>query len=406
MHYIDKSANKHEMLLLITVISFYFSLEYSHVEGSVFTSLYKTKENECEDKWIQWYCRKLQHHRSCEKNPVQMREKCAFTCGFCGNYKDQCRSSTFGCCKDGSSKAQGSDYAGCREKYCRDTNSQQYCELIRAAGFCSNRLSTSYKGCIKTCGLCRKCKDTRPKDCKEMITKNICRKSPQTSAKYCRESCHLCGVSDPCHGYRCAHGTRCDVDANGRPFCNCHVKCDKADHKTGIVCGRDNTEYINLCQLKKSACVKKWKVTVKNYGKCTKNSIDQQGKDSKKLASLCGKVVDAKFCRALVETSKQICDEDRSFMIGNCPHKCGFCGNGRAPSPPINPCINSIYGCCIDGKTEAKGPASEGCPDQCEDKSVWFCKNFVAACGIEKSRASMMQFCPASCNYCMITFSK
>lgn len=274
-------------------------------------------------------------------------------------------------------------------------------------GYCSNSKSTIANKCMESCQLCRPCVDIRPLKCRVILKYNLCEKKPHIATTTCRASCHRCGKSDPCHGFVCKKGTTCQTDHKGKAFCGCKQKCKSGDHFTGTVCGRDNKEYKNLCALKSAFCHEKDAgVNVRAYGHCPKalptNSMTPQ---EKKLKEMCDRIKDKPFCSLYMKVPNS-CSVNHDYMMGHCPHACGFCKLDLVPkaySPPKDiPCDKTLYGCCLDMKSSAHGPQCQGCPDnpKCRDRSRSFCKKFVPACGLNSSKKSMLHYCPHTCNYC------
>ncbi|CAG2198792.1 unnamed protein product [Mytilus edulis] len=82
------------------------------------------------------------------------------------------------------------------------------------------------------------------------------------------------GKKDPCDGVSCHYGAICVPASNGiNSTCKIPDRCDNyGDSIESIpVCGDDNRDYANTCEMRKTAFQQMRNITVKYFGKCEDN---------------------------------------------------------------------------------------------------------------------------------------
>eukprot|EP00794_Sanderia_malayensis_P014284 gene14284-15771_t len=290
----------------------------------------------------------------CATRKGLMEKNCRKACNLC--VKVDCSKTRYGCCLDGKTAANGPHMQGCKDD-CRDVLGRKICKALKRQEEClkPHRVDFMKHNCAITCGYCRPCIDKDPFDCQIAARYGGCSVNLALITERCRKSCNFCGSKDPCYNHACPKHSVCKVRNDGKPVCECHGRCHKGDHFTGVVCGRDGVEYKNLCQLKKRNCnhptIKP--VTVHRFGACQTSGWTPDVKNkvctSKKAdPSLCKKWTAVGYCKTRKRSMRTIC-----------PKSCNFCRTSTAPEPV---CHHSKYGCCLDNRTPCKDTHYKGCP--------------------------------------------
>ncbi|XP_066934096.1 agrin-like [Clytia hemisphaerica] len=319
---------------------------------------------ECKDRLSAYRCTLFANHGVCTNKRQLAEIYCQKHCGFCG---EKCHSMRYGCCNDGKTPAKGPHFYGCKES-CVDTGRPYFCQSIVRIGFCGRPDFQKYSDmCLNSCKLCRPCRDVNTRKCKRFARSGKCEKNKAKTYNQCRKSCNVCGKKDPCQGFKCTNAnTKCRVDHLGVPYCGCRAHCDPDDHYTGTVCGRDGKEYKNRCRLFHANCDSAYPVTVRNYGRCQRQ-------------------------------------KRRSGFLGNSLLGNSIDNNSIYPLRRSLGCENSVFGCCIDGRSHAKGPNLKGCHKRkCKDKSKHLCRRFKPDCNSPNTwnKSLMRMRCPKTCYYC------
>lgn len=350
---------------------------------------------ECDNKLGKASCKYFAQLGLCDLRRSSMEKHCARACGFCTD--PPCNLTRHGCCLDGKTTATGPHMQGCKDD-CRDMLDRSVCKVMKRNGDCLKVKAGRdiRRKCAVTCGFCRPCVDDSH-ECYYAAMYGGCKEKLALMANTCRKTCNLCGTKDPCSNHMCPKHSICQVQNDGKPYCQCDGRCHKGDVFTGVVCGRDGNEYSNLCELKKRNCGHPSiePITVKRFGKCEDHAAallqpsDRQSlcKEDRKESSFCVSWAAAGFCATRKRSMQRIC-----------PKACNFCAV-QAAKPA---CHYSKHGCCLDNKTTCLDNNYKGCPKYplCEDSSELFCKRFVAVCGAQKHKSSMKNYCPKTCALC------
>uniref|UniRef100_K1PKN2 Papilin n=1 Tax=Magallana gigas TaxID=29159 RepID=K1PKN2_MAGGI len=389
-----------------------------------------------DQKCIQLYGRKPEYRRSCNENipcpywtPVEEWSSCNKDCGMgeqsravlcvsidnrrladsaCDSSKKpastrpcmvrqcdsnpedpgvNCRNSPFGCCQDGRTAAQGSNFEGCPQ----ECTSSRY-------GCCPDQKTPvrgpDGKGCPPEClqsryGCCQDQKTPArgpneegcPSDCSR--TRFGCCSDNRTPAR--GPNGEGCTVHCSRYRYGCcpdnvtiargSNGEGCPVSCSGSTYGCC------PDGRT-VKRGPDNEG----CSLECSRY---------RYGCCPDNLTPARGPNGEGCPNVC-------------TTSRYGCCEDgrteaRGLNGEGCPADCsrrryGCCPDNVTPARGPdgegcpNACATSLYGCCPDRKTAARGPDREGCPADCNRYRYGCCAD-----NITPARGENGEGCPSNC---------
>jgi agrin len=75
---------------------------------------------------------------------------------------------------------------------------------------------------------------------------------------------------NPCAGIRCTPGQECVINKFGIAKCECPGECETVVRPT---CGDDGRTYDSPCELRRSACLTRRRVTIGHAGACGKKFI-------------------------------------------------------------------------------------------------------------------------------------
>ena len=92
------------------------------------------------------------------------------------------------------------------------------------------------------------------------------------------EGCDACyafppNKKNPCLDKECHYGAYCVSSKDGSSArCQCADRCYDYGDSVGSkpVCGNDDRDYANFCELKRAACISMKIIKIKHYGKCGK----------------------------------------------------------------------------------------------------------------------------------------
>lgn len=89
----------------------------------------------------------------------------------------------------------------------------------------------------------------------------------------CCRTCYVYppGKVNPCAEKTCRYGAICVASLDGLSArCMCQDKCYDFGDSVGSkpICGNDDKDYANFCELKKAACETMTIIKIKHYGKC------------------------------------------------------------------------------------------------------------------------------------------
>lgn len=83
------------------------------------------------------------------------------------------------------------------------------------------------------------------------------------------------GKTNPCVDKKCWFGAYCVSSTDGLTGrCQCAERCYNFGDSEGSkpLCGTDDNDYANYCELKRSACKDMITIKIKHYGRCSKYS--------------------------------------------------------------------------------------------------------------------------------------
>ncbi|XP_067139294.1 agrin-like isoform X3 [Centruroides vittatus] len=209
---------------------------------------------------------------------------------------ENCAETTYGCCPDGKTIAQGLQNAGCpsicncnrlgsydqscdpvtKQCPCKPGVGGLRCDRCEPGFWGLHKIAEGSTGCIPCeCSLDGSVRD----DCEQMTGRCVCKHGIQgMKCDVCPfketvlgpEGCSDASVAGPvtgsCAQLKCSHGATCREKGN-RAQCFCNFKCTAEDNRSPV-CGSDGSTYGSECQLKLFSCRYQKPITVKNFGPC------------------------------------------------------------------------------------------------------------------------------------------
>ncbi|XP_015793858.1 agrin-like [Tetranychus urticae] len=216
-----------------------------------------------------------------------------------------CSDSTYGCCSDGVTSAQGADQAGCPSvcncnrlgsysTSCDPTTKQCHCKVGIGGLQCDrcepgywglNKISEGNSGCIPcSCNMNGSIRD----DCEQMTGRCVCKHGLQgMKCNVCPEETildqHGCihvslikFYSGSCADMKCRFGSACVENPEKGIQCVCAMRCPEVTLGPGhlirrtsqVICASDGNTYLSECQMKFFACRMQRKINLVHHGQC------------------------------------------------------------------------------------------------------------------------------------------
>ncbi|XP_033113619.1 agrin-like [Anneissia japonica] len=168
------------------------------------------------------------------------------------------------------------------------------------------------------------------------------------------------GSGKMCDASNCFYGTCEQDDDDEFGHCNCKLRC-RAE-RVQVVCGSDGKTYASECFMMENSCRSKKMITAVKQGPCEEDFGACDGETPLKRPGsnedlYCGREEGSDTCP---DNSYCHTDTEKTFA------KCCPAITIVFPDEKTHGCAESMYGCCPDGKTFARGNYYAGCPSLCD----------------------------------------
>eukprot|EP00095_Tigriopus_kingsejongensis_P010554 maker-scaffold421_size176100-snap-gene-0.22 protein:Tk10554 transcript:maker-scaffold421_size176100-snap-gene-0.22-mRNA-1 annotation:"hypothetical protein DAPPUDRAFT_308094" len=204
----------------------------------------------------------------------------------------------------------------------------------------------------------------------------------QISDQQC-EDANLCS-SDPC-----PFNGVCARNYEGRFQCQCQ-ECYEEHREYEPVCGSDNVQYPNECELRKSSCQQKVEITVKKYGKCEtcqdkkcgphEECIEDTNGNPKCLCQGCSNKPSEEVCGSDGITYFSLCHLQRA----SCTQNEDIFAEHYGACDPCNEVTCKFGSYCSEGQCICR----QECPDSYEPICASNGKTYFNYCHLEKDNCA------------------